>query len=179
MKVRAALVILIVVCLLLAVAIPAYAGKPGPGKDKEKGPPAAGQGNPKKEKGGPPSQGSQETVTICHKPGTPAEQTLVLPKSAVPAHLRHGDYEGACSEVEPAPVPTDTLPITATLPITICHKPGTPAEKTLVLPRPAAPGHLRHGDSLGACPDSTAPPVPDDALAIASAIDRQRWQSRR
>lgn len=36
--------------------------------------------------------------------------------------------------------------------ITICHKPGTPAEKTLVIPEPALNAHLRHGDTLGACP---------------------------
>jgi hypothetical protein len=40
---------------------------------------------------------------------------------------------------------------TATLRITICHKPGTPAQKTLVLPEPAIPGHLEHGDTLGPC----------------------------
>ncbi len=33
----------------------------------------------------------------------------------------------------------------------ICHKPGTPAEKTLHLPQSAMPGHLGHGDQPGAC----------------------------
>ncbi|MFQ5687051.1 MAG: prepilin-type N-terminal cleavage/methylation domain-containing protein [Candidatus Scalindua sp.] len=36
--------------------------------------------------------------------------------------------------------------------ITICHKPGTSAEKTMVIPQSAWPGHQGHGDSLGACP---------------------------
>lgn len=37
--------------------------------------------------------------------------------------------------------------------IVICHKPGTPAEKTLILPESAAVnGHLSHGDTMGACP---------------------------
>jgi hypothetical protein len=35
--------------------------------------------------------------------------------------------------------------------ITICHKPGTPAEKTMSIPAPAVPGHLGHGDYLGVC----------------------------
>ena len=35
--------------------------------------------------------------------------------------------------------------------ITICHKPGTPAEKTLVIPIQALAGHLGHGDVLGSC----------------------------
>jgi hypothetical protein len=35
--------------------------------------------------------------------------------------------------------------------IAICHKPGTPAEKTLFLPESAIPGHIGHGDELGKC----------------------------
>jgi len=34
---------------------------------------------------------------------------------------------------------------------TLCHKPGTPAEKTLVVDDPAVPAHLGHGDDLGPC----------------------------
>jgi len=35
--------------------------------------------------------------------------------------------------------------------VTICHKPGTPAEKTLQVPAQAVPGHLGHDDTLGPC----------------------------
>lgn len=35
--------------------------------------------------------------------------------------------------------------------VTICHKPGTPAQKTLVIPIQALPGHLGHGDTIGSC----------------------------
>jgi len=35
--------------------------------------------------------------------------------------------------------------------VEICHKPGTPAEKTLVVPYHALAGHLGHGDTIGAC----------------------------
>jgi hypothetical protein len=35
--------------------------------------------------------------------------------------------------------------------VTICHKPGTKAEKTMVIPREALSGHLGHGDHLGPC----------------------------
>lgn len=35
--------------------------------------------------------------------------------------------------------------------VTICHKPGTPAEKTLVIPIQALAGHLDHGDTIGSC----------------------------
>lgn len=35
--------------------------------------------------------------------------------------------------------------------VTICHKPDSPAEKTMSLPQAALGGHLGHGDYLGAC----------------------------
>jgi hypothetical protein len=35
--------------------------------------------------------------------------------------------------------------------VTICHKPGTPAQKTLVIPIRALSGHLGHGDTIGPC----------------------------
>lgn len=36
--------------------------------------------------------------------------------------------------------------------VTICHKAGTPAEKTLNVGQSAIPDHMGHGDTLGACP---------------------------
>ena len=35
--------------------------------------------------------------------------------------------------------------------ITICHKPGTSAEKTLTVPLSSLPAHLGHGDYIGTC----------------------------
>jgi len=35
--------------------------------------------------------------------------------------------------------------------VTVCHKPGAPAQKTLVIPASALAGHLGHGDTIGAC----------------------------
>jgi len=166
--------------LLLVVAVPTFAGKHGAGNDKD--PPAWGH-HKDKSNGGQQAAGGQkakdknsavdpadatpitatETITICHKPGTPAEKTLVLPAVAGPGHLRHGDYEGVCEEITP------TVPITYTGVITICHKPGTPAEKTLVLPAAALFGHTQHGDEIGACPD---------AVAAAPAY-HGRWRTKR
>jgi hypothetical protein len=155
--------------LLLVVTVPTFAGKNKHGNDQD--PPAWGH-QKNKHNEGEQAGGGQEAkykagaddptdttpitapitytvmITICHKPGTPAEKTLVLPAAAVPGHLRHGDYEGICQEM--------TGTITATEMITICHKPGTPAEKTLVLPTAALSGHTQHGDEPGACPDAVA-----------------------
>ena len=35
--------------------------------------------------------------------------------------------------------------------VTICHKPGTPAQKTLEVSASALGGHLGHGDTIGPC----------------------------
>ena len=35
--------------------------------------------------------------------------------------------------------------------MTMCHKPGTPAEKTIEVSPNAMHGHLIHGDTMGAC----------------------------
>lgn len=51
-----------------------------------------------------------EKVTICHKPGTPAEKTLNVPASAVPGHLGHGDYLGECEGPGPDPDPCEQNP---------------------------------------------------------------------
>lgn len=42
-----------------------------------------------------------DKVTICHKPGTPAERTLSVASSAVAAHIAHGDVEGPCASPDP------------------------------------------------------------------------------
>lgn len=64
-------------------------------------------------------------VTICHKPGTPAEQTLVVDDDAVSAHLGHGDYLGACQPVdEPPVVNPPTNPPTSTCAYTGAGKDG-------------------------------------------------------
>lgn len=52
--------------------------------------PAAAQAQ---SQGGPPGQSK---VTICHKPGTPAEKTMEVPRTALRGHLGHGDSEGPC-----------------------------------------------------------------------------------
>ena len=45
----------------------------------------------------PPAGEDGGKVTICHKPGKKkGGNTLTISRSALPAHLGHGDYEGAC-----------------------------------------------------------------------------------
>ena len=47
------------------------------------------------EAGGNDSSGSEDKVLVCHKPKKNAH-TLSIPKSALPAHLGHGDTLGPC-----------------------------------------------------------------------------------
>lgn len=45
-------------------------------------------------------------VTICHKPGTPAQMTKSVPQRALGGHLGHGDYLGPCTPVPQIVLPT-------------------------------------------------------------------------
>jgi hypothetical protein len=51
---------------------------------------------------GVPGVNSADSILICHKPGTSAEQTLEVDNNAAPGHLRHGDTLGACG-IQPPP----------------------------------------------------------------------------
>jgi hypothetical protein len=51
---------------------------------------------------------------------------------------------------------------------TICHMPGTPAEKTMTVPLSALQAHLDHGDTLGAC---EAPVVEVESIEVDDVIE--------
>lgn len=93
-----------------------------------------------------------EMVTLCHKPGTSAEQTMTLPRTATGdedsanKHFGHGDTAGACaSQVVPTPIvatatptryipPTNTpIPPTATATNTPIPPTNTPIPPTPTL----------------------------------------------
>lgn len=66
--------------------------------------------------------------------------------------------------------------------VTICHQPGTPAEKILTLPAPAAEAHLRHGDRAGTCQAGaacSAPPAlpPDTGSGTEPVEDEPKFIS--
>jgi hypothetical protein len=77
-------------------------------------------------------------VTICHRTNSRKNpyRTIRVARSAVRAHLRHGDKRGSCANALFA----------------VCHKAkrgkkGTVRVKGLVKLK----SHLRHGDKIGAC----------------------------
>jgi hypothetical protein len=93
--------------------------------------------------------------TLCHK----GDKTLTVGAPAlVGAHRRHGDTRGACQGVVSGPEPSgETMGPEAVIngegggggrdKVVLCHK-----NKTLTVGAGAQAAHLRHGDSLGACP---------------------------
>jgi hypothetical protein len=95
-----------------------------------------------------------QKATLCHK----GNKTLTVGAPALAAHLRHGDTRGACPrEVSGLGPSGETMGAEAARngegggegqdKVVLCHK-----KKTLTVGAPAKAAHLRHGDSLGACP---------------------------
>ena len=59
-----------------------------------------------------PSDTEEIKVEICHKPGTRAEKTLMIPESALGGHIGHGDTVGACDSGNGSPSCDNIKPIT-------------------------------------------------------------------
>ncbi len=105
--------------------------------------------------------GVGDMITICHNAGTTQAQTLLVSRSALEAHLAHGDRLGSCDE------PSGDY-------VTICHKPGTPTQKTKTIPVSSLQAHLQHGDILGACDGNVNLP-PGAATANYRTIADGLW----
>lgn len=76
-------------------------------------------------------------VTICHRTGSKRHPfvTIRVARSAVPAHLRHGDRLGPCERAT----------------FVVCHKSRRGKDTLAVKGVRSLSGHLRHGDRLGPC----------------------------
>jgi len=46
----------------------------------------------------PPEEGGSDKVIVCHKPNSKNPHTLTISRSALPAHLGHGDTLGPCPQ---------------------------------------------------------------------------------
>jgi len=44
------------------------------------------------------AEAKSNKVSICHKPGTSAENTISVSENAIPAHVGHGDFIGTCED---------------------------------------------------------------------------------
>jgi hypothetical protein len=103
---------------------------------------------------GEPGRGlGEQKAILCHK----GDKTLTVGVPALAAHLRHGDTRGACQGVSGSEPAGETVGSEAATngenggggrdKVVVCHK-----NKSLTVGAPARAAHLRHGDSLGACP---------------------------
>ena len=104
---------------------------------------------------------SGKKASICHiPPGNPANaHSLCVGKSAVKAHLAHGDYEGPCTG-EYAGDQSDQ--------VSICHE-GT----NVVVAMNEVWDHAAHGDYLGLCDgeDVTCLRIPDVPAEYCDGLD--------
>jgi hypothetical protein len=73
-------------------------------------------------------------VTICHEPGTPAEDTIIVDDDAVMAHLNHGDYLGPCRTETSATETSATVTLTSVTTTTTVPITETDPPTTLTLP---------------------------------------------
>jgi multimeric flavodoxin WrbA len=109
-------------------------------------------------------------VTICHHTGSKRNPsvTITIDRSALPVHLRAGDTLGPCPPAKTQTTTTATTSTatthtatTATTPapkVAICHRTHSKTNPfvTIMVSENAVPAHLRHGDSRGACTNSTS-----------------------
>jgi hypothetical protein len=109
-------------------------------------------------------------VLVCHvPPGNPeTPHTIEVGESAVPAHLAHGDTEGACEGDTEEPgddavgeddAEDEEQDDEGQVKVLVCHvPPGNPENPvTIEVAEPALPAHLDHGDTEGACAEETPP----------------------
>jgi outer membrane biosynthesis protein TonB len=74
-------------------------------------------------------------VAVCHK-----GRTIHVNEHAVPAHVRHGDTEGACSTAEPSATPTEAGVATETpTPAEEATPTAEPTEEATTTPTPEEP----------------------------------------
>ncbi|HJU87337.1 MAG TPA: hypothetical protein VJ788_08225 [Gemmatimonadota bacterium] len=106
-------------------------------------------------------------VLVCHAPpGNPDNAvTIEVGESALPAHLAHGDTEGACEgdgsgeEVPGGDEGEEDTEGGEETKVVVCHvPPGNPENPhTIEVGESAVPDHLAHGDTEGACADEVPP----------------------
>jgi hypothetical protein len=108
-----------------------------------------------------PEDKAEEKVTLCHKESKKDHHTITIAKSAVQAHLDHGDELGNCEDS----LKTQSVGTRSNNKVKICHiPPGNPENAhTIEISQSAVKAHTAHGDTMGECPnDSTG--------------DRLRWK---
>ena len=68
------------------------------------------------------------------------------------ADTEHASCRDASTTLDEAIEESSAEPAEAEL-VVICHRPGTPAQRTLFVASQATPAHMDHGDTPGPCGD--------------------------
>jgi hypothetical protein len=108
-------------------------------------------------------ESEQAKVLVCHvPPGNPEHpMTIEVGEDSVPAHLAHGDTEGACAgdEAPEGSEEGEEGEEDAETKVIVCHAPpGNPeGPVTIEVGETAVPAHLAHGDTEGACASEETP----------------------
>ena len=108
--------------------------------------------------GSPDGVGPSAQVDICHVPDDNSgnAHTISVGEGALEEHVAHGDSEGACAD-DPSPGSPDGVGPSAQ--VDICHVPDDNPDhpRTISVPESALDEHVAHGDSEGACVESSLP----------------------
>jgi hypothetical protein len=87
---------------------------------------------------------------VDHGTGSPGPPGDSGPGPAVPSS--DPPTGGEATPTEEVPADEEAQEPTDETGVTLCHKAGTPQEKTITVNANAVDAHLAHGDTLGACP---------------------------
>jgi len=111
--------------------------------------------------------GGHTPVTICHKPGTPAEHTLVVDDDSVEltGHLGHGDTIGPCGGGETTPTDTTPTDTTPTTPTETTPTETTPTDTTPTTPTETQPPNVVTGTADVWCD------LPSQTYHVTGTID--------
>ena len=122
-------------------------------------------------------------ITFCHKPGTPAQQTLTTDAKGWNGHSKHGDTLGECGplspspspepepEPEPEPTPGPEEPIETPDPIPAPEEPETPTDPPTPPEEPEFPAEVETPNIVTDVPAAPEPAERGQMLAETGAGD--------
>ena len=121
-------------------------------------------------------------ITFCHKPGTPAQQTLTTDAKGWNGHSKHGDTLGECGPLNPSPEPdpepeptpdpepTPEEPIETPEPSPTPEEPETPTDPPTTPEEPDVPAEVET-PNIDTVPTTPEPAERGQMLAETGAGD--------
>ena len=112
-------------------------------------------------------------ITFCHKPGTPAQQTLTTDAKGWNGHSKHGDTLGECGPLNPSPEPDPEPeePIETPEPFPAPEEPETPTDPPTTPEEPEVPAEVETPNIVTDAPAAPEPAERGQMLAETGAGD--------